>query len=89
MTTDAIAVQNHSKKSYTIQQQGRHDGDDRDRIPKQNGRVGAYREEKEDDDTNSAVTKNQDHLLLLGEPQVDGLRARKKKKKLQQQQRTG
>ncbi len=89
MTTDAIAVQNHSKKSYTIQQQGRHNGDDRDRIPKQNGRVGSYREEKEDDDTNSAVTKNQDHLLLLGEPQVDGLRARKKKKKLQQQQRTG
>jgi hypothetical protein len=39
------------------------------------------------------VTKNQDHLLLLGEPRVDGLRARKKKKKkkkkLQQQQRTG
>jgi hypothetical protein len=77
MTTDAIAavaVQNHSKKSCAIQQQGR---------------VGAYREEKEDDDTNSAVNKNQDYLLLPGEPQVDGLRARKKKKKLQQQQRTG
>lgn len=92
MTTDAIAavaVQNHSKKSCAIQQQGRHDGDDRDRIPKQNGRVGAYRVEKEDDDTNSAVTKNRDHLLLLGEPQVDGLRERKKKTKLQQQQRRG